>query len=208
MIDFIFSHGDIFPYVIIMAVLLLSSIGAPIPEEATVVTAGVLSARGALHPGWAFAFCWLGAVAGDCIVYWIGYHFGRSVLREHRWWAHFVTPQREERVERLLQQHGLKVLFVSRFLVGIRSPVYLAAGILRAGFHRFLLADLFCATIVVGSFFWLSFYFGAKITDWLRAGEILLTAIVVIAAIIAAIALWRRHVRKRQAVAGKPAKEA
>ena len=114
-------------------------------------------------------------------MYVIGYHFGRPVLREHPWFARFVTPEREIQIEQQFRLHGLKVFFVARFLVGLRSPVYLTAGILRVSFRRFFLIDLFCATMVVGTFFLLAFLFGETIVNWAKRAELGFTIAVVLA---------------------------
>ncbi|NLE40047.1 MAG: DedA family protein [Pirellulaceae bacterium] len=176
--------------------MILTGAGLPLPEEVAIVAAGVLASVGRLDPWLALAACLVGALIGDCLMYWIGRHFGRRVLREHHWWNRFVKPEREAQVERMLADHGFKVLFLSRFLVGLRSPVYLSAGILRLPFRRFLLYDLFCATIVIGTFFGLSYYFGEAIYCWIRGLEYGATAIVVVAAIVVGIYFWRRHARR------------
>ena len=201
MTEFILAHGS---YLAIIFVLILTGTGLPIPEEVPIVAAGILSAHGQLHPWLAFAACLFGALAGDCVMYWIGFHFGRSVVREHPRWAHFVKPEREAQIEQMLQQHGLKVFFLARFLVGLRSPVYLSAGILRVPFRRFLLIDLFCATTVIGTFFGLSYVYGPTIAKWIRGAEITLTGVVLVAMAGVGIYFWRRH---RRGLAEKPASE-
>ncbi len=183
-------------YLAIILVLILTGSGLPIPEEVPIIAAGILSANGALEPVVAFLCCLFGAIAGDCVMYWIGYHFGRGVLRDHRWWARFITPEREAQVEVKFRRHGLKVFFVARFLVGLRSPVYLTAGILRVSFRRFFLIDLICATAVVGTFFWLTYFFGKHIAQWVGRVEVLLSAAVVVVLTCIAFFLWRRHRRK------------
>ncbi len=193
MAEFILTHGS---YLAIVAVLILTGTGLPIPEEVPVVAAGILSAHGQLDPWLAFAACLFGALAGDCVMYAIGFHFGRSVVREHPWWAHFVKPEREARIERMVEQHGLKVMFLARFLVGLRSPVYLSAGILRMPFRRFLLMDMFSATVVIGMFFGLSYRYGPTLTHWLRNAEYVLTGVVVM--VLVGLGAWaylwhRRH---------------
>jgi membrane protein DedA with SNARE-associated domain len=193
MTDFLLNHGS---YMAIVVVLILTGSGLPLPEEVPTVVAGALAANGVLHPWLAVICCLFGAVAGDCIMYFIGYAFGRSVLQDHPWWVRFVTPQREAQVEEMFQRHGLKVFFLARFLVLVRSPLLLAAGILRVSFTRFLLIDLFSATMVVGSFFGLSYMYGEAIGRWIRRSEILLTVVVVFAVAGVALFLWRRHVRK------------
>jgi membrane protein DedA with SNARE-associated domain len=191
--DILLSHGS---YLLITLVLILTGSGLPIPEEVPVIAAGILSANGTLHPLAAFACCLFGAVVGDSIMYWIGYHFGRGVLREHPLWARWVTPEREARIEERFRQHGLKVFFVSRFLVGLRSPVYLTAGILRVSFRRFVLIDLFCASAVVGTFFGLTYLFGQYIPQLVHQAAGWLTGAVVVALACVAFCLWRRHRRK------------
>src|SRR3989304_5591470 len=193
MTDLFLTHGS---YLTIFLVLVLTGSGLPIPEEVPIIAAGILSARATLNPWLAFAWCLLGALIGDCVMYFIGYHFGRPVLQEHPWWARFVTAEREAQIEQQFHQHGFKVFFVARFLVGIRSPVYLTAGILRVSFRRFLMIDLICATTVVGTFFWLTFLFGMALAKWIRNGEVILTIVVMLALAGVSIFLWRRYYRK------------
>jgi membrane protein DedA with SNARE-associated domain len=190
-------------YLAIVLVLILSGTGIPIPEEVPVIAAGILASRETLDPLMAFACCLFGALIGDCVMYWVGYHFGRNVLSDHHWWARFVTPQREAQVEAQFRQHGLKVFFVARFLVGLRSPVYLTAGILQVSFRRFLLIDLVCATSVVSTFFWLTYFFGRHIAQWVGRAEVLLTVVVSIVLACVAFYLWRRRRRWKAAEAEK-----
>lgn len=193
MADFLLAPGS---YLAIIVVLVLTGLGFPIPEEVPIIAGGILAANGTLEPLPAFLCCLFGAIAGDCVMYWIGYHFGRGVLRDHRWWARFITPQREAEIEQKFRRHGLKIFFVARFLVGLRSPVYLTAGILRVSFRRFFLIDLICATTVVGTFFGLSYLFGQQIAQWILHVEVLLTVVAVIALTGVAFYFWRRHRQK------------
>jgi membrane protein DedA with SNARE-associated domain len=202
MIDLLLAHCS---YLGIIIVLILTGSGLPIPEEVPVIAAGILSAHGQLVPWLAFASCLFGALAGDCVMYWIGRHFGRSVVREHPWWAHFVKPEREAQIEMMMRRHGLKVFFLARFLVGLRSPVYLSAGILRVPFRRFLLIDLFCATTVIGTFFGLSYVFGTTIVGWIRNAEYVLTGVVLLGLVGGGIYWWRRHRRKLAQQVSDPA---
>ncbi len=194
MIEFLLGHGS---YLLIITVLVLTGSGLPIPEEVPIIAAGILASHGRLDPYWAMAACLFGALAGDCVMYWIGYHFGRSVVREHPYWAHFVKPERDAQIERMIEEHGLKVFFLARFLVGLRSPVYLSAGILRVPFRRFLLIDSVCATTVIGLFFVLSYRYGQTITGWIQRAEFGLWGIVLLVVPAVAFFYWRRHRRNR-----------
>ena len=205
--NFLLTHGS---YVLITVVLILTGSGLPIPEEVPIIAAAVLSTPPdpILNPWLALACCLFGAIVGDSIMYWIGYHFGRGVLGEHPWWARWVTPQREAQIEEKFRQHGFKVFLVARFLVGLRSPVYLTAGILRVSFRRFFLIDLFCATAVVSTFFGLTYLFGPFIAQSIRKVEVGVTVVVVIVLACAAFYLWRRYRRKHAARKEPPPKGA
>ena len=198
MTELFLTHGS---YLGIIAILILTGTGLPIPEEVPVIAAGILSSNGQLEPQLAFFACLIGAIVGDCVMYWIGRHFGRNIIREHPWWAHFVKPEREAQLERTLQEHDWKVFFFARFLVGVRSPVYLAAGVLQLPFRRFIMIDMVCATAVIGTFFGLSYYFGDTIVRWIRGAELGLTGIlIIVVAIIAGIYLYRRRKKKLESV--------
>lgn len=183
-------------YLAIIVILTLTGAGLPLPEEVPVLTAGVLASNAVLDPWLALASCIVGALAGDCIMYFIGYHFGRSVLKEHPWWVRFVTPHREAQVELMFKRHGIKVFFLVRFLVLLRAPLLLSAGIMRVSFRRFLLIDLLSASVVVSAFFGLGYQYGQTIVGWIQTTEVLLTIVAVIALGVVAVLLWRRHRRK------------
>jgi len=193
MAEFLLSPSS---YLAIVLVLILTGSGLPIPEEVPIIAAGILASHGALDPVLAFACCLFGALAGDCAMYGIGYHFGRGLFKDHHWWARVLTPEREAQVEEQFRRHGLKVFFIARFLIFFRSPVYLTAGILRVSFKRFFFIDLICATAVVGTFFGLTFLFGQHITEWIRRAEVLMSIVAVVILACVAVYLWQRWHRQ------------
>jgi membrane protein DedA with SNARE-associated domain len=192
------------PYLAIIVILILTGSGLPLPEEIPIIAAGVLAAHGDLNPWPAVACCLFGALAGDCMMYLMGYHFGRGVLRDRHWWVRFVTPEREAKVEEMFRRHGLKVFFIARFLVVVRSPLLLAAGIMRVPFRRFLLIDLVSASAVVATFFGLSYQFGEGITKRIRATEVWLTVAVAVVLTVTVFFAWRRHRRQRSKDKSQP----
>jgi membrane protein DedA with SNARE-associated domain len=133
-------------------------------------------------------------------MYAIGRFFGAKVLKDHPWWSGFLTPERERTIENLIQKHGIKAFFVARFLVGLRSPFYLTAGILKVKYRWFLFADLICATVVIGGFFGLAYLFGDRVTGLIQSAEKGFTAVVigvvlVALAVIAFFSFRQRRIR-------------
>jgi membrane protein DedA with SNARE-associated domain len=191
--EFLLENGG---YLGIIIFLVLTGGGLPIPEEVPIVLAGVFSSQGQLAPEWAFAACLLGALLGDSLMYSIGYHFGHGLLLRHPKFAKFLGAQREEYFEQAIQRHSFKVMLLARFMVGVRGPVYLAAGVVRMPFRRFILCDLVCATLVVGTFFSLSYFYGEEIARVLRKAEWNLTLVVLLVGGIAFL-WWMRRRRQR-----------
>lgn len=190
---FLLENGG---YLGIIVFLVLTGCGLPIPEEVPIVLAGVFSSQGELVPEWAFAACLIGALLGDSVMYTIGYHFGHGLLAAYPKFGKFLGAQREEYFEQAIQRHSFKVMLLARFMVGVRGPVYLAAGVVRLPFRRFILNDLLCATLVVGTFFGLSYLYGENITKLVLNAEKKLTLILLAVAGVAFL-WWMRRRRQR-----------
>jgi membrane protein DedA with SNARE-associated domain len=180
-------------YLGIFVFLVLTGCGFPLPEEVAIVLAGVLSAQRHLEWEWAYAACLAGALVGDSVMYAVGRFGGRQLIRAHPRFAKFLGAQREARFEDAIQRHAFKVLLLSRFLVGIRGPVYLAAGIVRLPFRIYLLCDLVSATLVVSFFFGLSYAFGEVVAGWIREAEIWLTVVVILLVLAIGGTLYYRN---------------
>jgi len=204
MIDLLLNHSS---YLGIIIILVLTGSGLPLPEEVPIIAAGVASSVGTLNPWRAFAACVVGALLGDCVIYAIGYHFGHNLIKDHPRFAHLLHAEREAGIERMIRKHGLKVFFLARFMVGIRAPVYLTAGILRMSFRRFLLVDAFCATSVVGLFFGLSYAYGDSIRRWISTSERILTVVVVTVVSAVLLYFWHRHRQHQATLEAQPPQE-
>ena len=106
---------------------------------------------------------------------------------------------RERRVEQLILLHGPKVFFLARFLVGLRGPVYITAGILRYPFRKFVLIDAICATLVVSTFFALSYRFADHVLGWwkrIHDAEMALTVVIAAAVVGVVLFFYLRHRRR------------
>ncbi len=191
--EFILSHGS---YLAVFLLLALTGAGLPLPEEAIIVAAGVLSSPDVaqLEPMPALLACLCGAVVGDCVMYAIGRGLGKTFLRQHRWFSRLIHAEREEQMEGIVQEHGMKVFLFARFLVGLRSPIYLAMGALRVDFQRFLICDGACAALVVTVFFLLSYFFGGWIGRLIHESQVAVTGFALILVAFAAVYyfVWKK----------------
>ena len=131
--------------------LLLSSMGMPLPEDLTLAAAGYLISKDLMSPLPAALVGILGVMTGDQFVYSLGKHFGPKVVA-HRWFSHVLSPQRYQWISGRFARHGTKMVFFARFVSGLRGPVFIAAGVLQMPRGRFLLYDLAGALLNVPLF--------------------------------------------------------
>ncbi|MBP1685680.1 MAG: associated Golgi protein-like protein [Deltaproteobacteria bacterium] len=153
-----------FTYIGIFAVLLLGSLGVPIPEEMPIIAAAVLSHGGIVRWWLAGPVCLVGVLSGDVVLYWVGRHWGEHVLN---WRAVrlVLTPEREQWLKAAYRRHALKTVVTARHVMGLRAAAFLTAGIARVPFWKFVLADAGAAVLGVPLTFGLAYFF----TDQIKA---------------------------------------
>jgi membrane protein DedA with SNARE-associated domain len=150
-----------------LAAILGTGMGFPIPEELPIVAAGIwagdadiVAKFGALR--WLMLpACIVTVVMGDSILYFIGAKFGTKVLQT-RVFKRMLPDAKREEIEKNFHVHGVKVLLFARLLPGIRSPIFIMAGILKLPLRRFILADGIYAVPGVSTLFFLAWWFGEQ----------------------------------------------
>ena len=163
-------------YLGIALILVLGGLGLPVPEEAPIILAAILSKGERLWWPLALGSCLAGVLLGDFIVYFIGFVYGEKVM-SLRLTQKFLTPARETQIQGYFHRHGVKILILGRFAVGFRTAAYLTAGILKLPLLKLFLTDLFAATLSTVLMFGLGYFFAHQIQtsldsakNWLTAG--------------------------------------
>ena len=145
-----------FGYFGIFLVLVLGGLGLPVPEEAPIIVAAILSRKGTMSVVPALAACFTGVLVGDFVVYFLGFFYGEKVL-SFPLTRKFLTKAREEQIKGYFHRHGVKILIIGRFAVGFRTAAYLTAGILRLPTLKLFLTDLCAASFSTLLVFGLSY---------------------------------------------------
>ncbi|MBN6710279.1 DedA family protein [Canicola haemoglobinophilus] len=165
LINFFTDYG----YFAVFFVLIICGFGVPIPEDITLVSGGVIAG---LYPNEVnvhimLVVSMLGVLIGDSTMYWLGRIYGVKILRT-RLMKKIVTFKRLKMVKEKFAKYGNRVLFVARFLPGLRAPIYMVSGITRrVSFIRFVFID-FCAAIISVPIWVYLGDFGASNLDWLH----------------------------------------
>lgn len=139
------------PALILFGLLLaLATLGS---EDLACIAAGFLVADGRMDWMTASLFCFLGIFSGDLLLFGAGRLLGRSALliAPFKW---MISEDSVARASRWLHERGARVIFTSRFLPGLRLPIYFTAGVLRTSVKEFALwfavAGLIWTPILVG----------------------------------------------------------
>ncbi len=119
-------------------ILLALFFGTFVSEDVACISAGSLIASHAVDPVPAVAACFTGIVVGDVMLFGAGRIFGRRIL-ESSLGTRFVQERSLERASEWLSRRGFSALFISRFVSGLRLPVYFLSGVLRLDSKQFVL---------------------------------------------------------------------
>lgn len=180
------EHG----YPVLFSMLLLSGLGVPIPEDIPLVAAGVLATHGGMGVWEASLSCGAFVLTRDYIVFFLGRRYGRSLLSS-RWGSRVVSAGALDLTEERVRRHPNLVIFTGRFLPGLRSGVFFAAGVCRIHPGRFLVVDSLAAVISLPLFIWLGFAFASNIDQLRIVLADFRTALLVTAGLLLGIALLR-----------------
>ncbi|HEY0865646.1 MAG TPA: DedA family protein [Lacunisphaera sp.] len=145
-------------------VLVLCGLGLPIPEDIVLVAAGALGVIDERHWIEVGALMYAGVMLGDSTIFLAGRYFGAR-LRNSRWFQSYFSEKKQARVENLFDRYHSWVLFVGRFLPGLRAPIFFTAGSTRVTFWKFFLLDGLAALISVPFFVWLGHWLWIKFQD-------------------------------------------
>ena len=141
MLDTLVAFFGEYGYIAVFACLILCGLGVPVPEDITLVSGGVISGLALANPHIMCAIGLAGVLAGDSTMFLAGRIFGYRVQRL-KFFRKVVSPQRFSQIQRKFKKHGLGLLFVARFLPGLRSPIYLVAGMShRISYITFIVMD-------------------------------------------------------------------
>ena len=174
-------------YLGIVLVLVLGGLGLPVPEEAPIILAAVLSRGGKMMWPLALASCFVGVLVGDFIVYALGYFQGERVL-SFPITRRFLSREREAQIKGYFHRHGIRILITGRFVPGFRTAAYLTAGILRLPPLKLFVADCCAASLSTLLMFGLGYFFA----QWVETGWKQAQGYVVVAAGVG-IAAWLLH---------------
>jgi membrane-associated protein len=167
-------------------------VGLVVPGETAIVVGGVVAERREVELPLLIALVWAAAVGGDLVSFLLGRRFGRPFLDAHGPRLR-IRAEQVDRVERLFDRHGSKVVLIGRFIGVLRALIPFVAGASRFPLRRFLPYTAIGALGWVTTFSLVGYGFSETFQSAGRnATRITLVGALVIGAVLLALAGRRR----------------
>ncbi|PPC77893.1 hypothetical protein C4K68_08270 [Pokkaliibacter plantistimulans] len=177
---------------LLFSVIMLESMGLPLPGETLLVTAALYAATEHGFSIYAvIGVAALAAVVGDNLGYLIGRSVGWPLLHRYGKYVH-LTAARLRVGQYLFQQHGGKIVFFGRFVAFLRAFAALLAGANRMHWSHFLLMNGLGGVVWATLFGSGAYLLGDQIHR--IAGPVgLVLLLVAIVAIVVGLRFFRHH---------------
>lgn len=177
--------------------------GTFILEDATTILAAIDAASGGIAIWLALGSLYLGVVLGDLGLYGLG-KLATSVPWLRRW----VGEKRIRRGRAWLRKRPgrlIRVVFVSRFLPGMRLPTYTACGFVHAGFRQFAVGAILAVLVWTSILFGVSMKLGSLVLSLMGAwGWAALGGLLIVVMVAGRMLVGRRMPAGRKRSRGKP----
>lgn len=179
----------------------IENIFPPIPGDTILIFGAYLVGRGNLSFSMALITTLLGSVMGFMTLYMVGFKYGRGFMysKQQTWFS----PKSLERVERLFTRWGYGVVFINRFLAGLRSVVGLFSGIGKLKVWKVVLLSTASSLLWNGTLIWLGSSIGE---NWEQIGVYLKrynTAVSILIVVVIGGVLFHRYVIVKDNLADK-----
>ena len=177
---------SVYGYLAVFLVLIACGFGLPIPEDITLVAGGVICGLSTvLHVHVMVIISLLGVVLGDGAMFMLGHILGPKV-KQIPLLKYAFTEQNYRKMQEKVHRYGSWILFVARFLPGLRAPIFVTAGISRkVSYWKFIGMDGSAALISVPIWVYAGYYFSHDLNDlldWVHQSEsfIIITVVLIV----------------------------
>ncbi|AUR53156.1 DedA family protein [Aquella oligotrophica] len=188
MLHELIAFFTVYGYIAVFLVLIACGFGIPIPEDITLVAGGVICGLAAsMDVHLMVVVSLLGVIVGDGTMFMLGKLLGPRV-KNVPLVKNVFTEKRYQQMQEKVHKYGNRILFVARFLPGLRAPIFVTAGISRrVSYWKFLVMDGGAALISVPLWVYAGYYFAHDLDDllhWVKQSETFIISILAIIFII------------------------
>lgn len=151
-LDVLFTYGSFWVYAAIFLACFIENLLPPFPGDSFILAGSGLVALGRLELFTTFLLVVAGGMLSVMILYRLGYTRGRAYLIRKNF--RYLSRNDVQSMERRLTRWGGLILVFSRFIVGMRSALALAAGIGHYPPTRMVVYSALSYLLFVGLMYW------------------------------------------------------
>jgi membrane-associated protein len=166
-------------------------IGAFLPGDSLLFTAGFLASQGHFNIWLLVPICFVAAILGDATGYSIGHKFGRSLFRKEE--SRFFKPEYLVKSEEFFKKHGGKAIVLARFMPIVRTFAPVIAGVSAMQYRRFAVYNVFGAVLWAIGVTVAGYYLGKSIPSVDKYLLPIIAVIVLVSIAPSAIHVWREN---------------
>ena len=148
-----------YTYPVLLLLVLLESLGVPLPGEIALVTAAAYASSGHISITIVIALAALGAIVGGILGYWIGIKGGLPLVTRYGGYIG-VRKSHVDRAHAFFEKNGSKTILFGRFVAILRTWAAIVAGAAAMSFPKFVTYNTIGSIVWAIVFGWLGFYFG------------------------------------------------
>lgn len=148
-----------YTYPVLVVLVMLESVGIPLPGEIALVTASAYASVGHISIAAVIILAALAAAVGGVLGYWIGIKGGLPLLARY---GGYVGVRREhiDRAHGFFERNGAKTILFGRFIALLRTWAAVIAGAACMSFRRFVAFNTLGSALWSVVFGLLGYYFG------------------------------------------------
>jgi len=168
-----------------------------LPGDSLLFAGGTFAGMGSLDVWILWLICFVAAVLGDTVNYWIGKAIGPRAFEQD---IRFLKKEYLEKTQRFYDKHGGKTIVLARFVPIVRTFAPFVAGVGTMNYSRFIGYNVIGGFLWTGIFIWLGYFFG-NIPFIQRNFELVIVVIILISVVPMGIEYARSRIGKEK-VAG------
>jgi membrane protein DedA with SNARE-associated domain len=187
-----------YTYPVLLLLVMLESLGIPLPGEIALVTAAAYASLGHISIFIVIVLAAVGATVGGVLGYLVGLRGGLPLLAHY---GGYIGVRRShiDRAHGFFERNGAKTILFGRFIALLRTWAAVIAGAAAMSFTKFVTYNTLGSIVWAVVFGWLGYYFGRDLplleSYIARASFGLFVAIAIG---MAAYFIWKRYANSRE----------
>jgi membrane protein DedA with SNARE-associated domain len=189
---------QVYTYPGVLSLVMLESLGIPLPGEIALVTAAAYASIG--HHVSVFGvitMAALGATVGGVLGYWIGIKGGLPLIARYGGYVG-VRRSHVDKAHGFFERNGAKTILFGRFVAVLRAWAALIAGAACMSFWKFVAYNTIGSVVWAIVFGWLGYYFGRDLP--MLEHYISRVSLGILVALVVGIAIWLLRKRRRDSL--------